>query len=287
MYKLFISTYSELITIGLFKDNTLIMQKEKESEKSHSIYLVPMIDEILKENNIECQDLSEILVVNGPGSFTGIRLGVTVAKTLAYTLNIPIKTISSIEAISASIKDDNKIITISDTKGKYLGIFENNKLVNELMYLKNADYEQYITNYLNEQTKVIVSDYDEIIKLGKIVNEDFEKLFKINNLNRTEKIYVYLYDNKVTGFIHISSNYEIIDILNIVVNPKYEKQGIGTKLINYIIKKKDTIASKIMLEVREDNLKAINFYQKNNFTIIAKRQNYYKNKDALIMERNI
>ena len=147
MYKLFISTYSELITIGLFKDNNLIMQKEKESEKSHSIYLVPMIDEILKENNIECQDLSEILVVNGPGSFTGIRLGVTVAKTLAYTLNIPIKTISSIEAISASIKDDNKIITISDTKGKYLGIFENNKLVNELIYLKNADYEQYINNY--------------------------------------------------------------------------------------------------------------------------------------------
>lgn len=147
MYKLFISTYSELITIGLFKDNTLIMQKEKESEKSHSIYLVPMIDEILKENNIECQDLSEILVVNGPGSFTGIRLGVTVAKTLAYTLNIPIKTISSIEAISASIKDDNKIITISDTKGKYLGIFENNQLVNELMYLKNTDYEQYINNY--------------------------------------------------------------------------------------------------------------------------------------------
>lgn len=147
MYKLFISTYSELITIGLFKDNTLIMQKEKESEKSHSIYLVPMIDEILKENNIECQDLSEILVVNGPGSFTGIRLGVTVAKTLAYTLNIPIKTISSIEAISASIKDDNKIITISDTKGKYLGIFENNQLVNELIYLKNADYEQYIKNY--------------------------------------------------------------------------------------------------------------------------------------------
>ena len=129
--------------------------------------------------------------------------------------------------------------------------------------------------------------YDEIIKLGKIVNEDFEKLFKINNVNRTEKIYVYLYDNKVTGFIHISSNYEIIDILNIVVDPKYEKQGIGTKLINYIIKKKDTIASKIMLEVREDNLKAINFYQKNHFTIIAKRQNYYKNKDALIMERNI
>lgn len=147
MYKLFISTYSELITIGLFKDDQLIMQKDKESEKSHSIYLVPMIDEILKNNNITCQDLTEIIVVNGPGSFTGIRLGVTVAKTLAYTLNIPIKTISSIEAISSSIKEENKIITISDTKGKYLGIFENNKLLNELIYLKNKDYEEYIKNY--------------------------------------------------------------------------------------------------------------------------------------------
>ena len=48
--------------------------------------------------------------------------------------------------------------------------------------------------------------YDEIIKLGKIVNEDFEKLFKINNLNRTEKIYVYLYDHKATAFNQTSSN---------------------------------------------------------------------------------
>lgn len=129
--------------------------------------------------------------------------------------------------------------------------------------------------------------YAEIIKLGQIVNKDFEKLFNINNLNKTERIYVYTNDDKVIGFIHISSNYEIIDILNIVVDPKYEKQGIGTKLINYIIKNKDQNATKIMLEVREDNLKAINFYQKNNFKIISKRKKYYQNIDALIMERNI
>lgn len=129
--------------------------------------------------------------------------------------------------------------------------------------------------------------YAEIIKLGQLINKDFEKLFNINNLNKTERIYVYLNDNKVTSFIHISSNYEIIDILNIVVEPKYEKQGIGTKLINHIIKNKDQNATKIMLEVREDNLKAINFYQKNNFKIISKRKKYYQNIDALIMERNI
>lgn len=131
-------------------------------------------------------------------------------------------------------------------------------------------------------------DYSlEVIKLGKIINIDFEKLFNINNLNKLERIYVYIDENLIKGFIHISTNFEIIDILNIVVEPTYEKHGIGTQLINYIINNKNKEVNTIMLEVREDNIKAINFYQKNDFKIISKRKNYYQNVDALIMERNI
>lgn len=131
-------------------------------------------------------------------------------------------------------------------------------------------------------------DYSlEVIKLGKIINKDFEKLFNINNLNKIERIYVYIDENLIKGFIHISTNFEIIDILNIVVEPTYEKHGIGTQLINYIINNKNKEVNTIMLEVREDNIKAINFYQKNDFKIISKRKNYYQNVDALIMERNI
>lgn len=138
MYTLFISTYSKIVTIGLLKEGKLISKKEKESNRSHSIVLVPSIEEILKENNLEVNNLNEIIVVNGPGSFTGIRLGITVAKTLAYTLNIPIKTITSIEAISVGIKDNNKIVYTTDNKGKYIGKFTNNKL-EELIYLKDNE----------------------------------------------------------------------------------------------------------------------------------------------------
>lgn len=147
MFTLFISTYSSLITIGLFKNGKVLEEKIKESERSHSIYLLPMIDEILKSNNLLPNDLNDILVVNGPGSFTGIRLGVTVAKTLAYTLNINIKTISSIEAIGVSIKDENKIITISDNKGKYIGVFENNKLVQDLLYLSSDESISFLSKF--------------------------------------------------------------------------------------------------------------------------------------------
>ena len=145
MNSLIISTYNEKIIIGLLKDGKELSKKEKESHKGHSEFLVPTIDEILKENNLVPQDLNEIIVISGPGSFTGVRLGITVAKTLAYTLDIPIKTITSIEAISAAIKEENKIIYINDPKGKYIGEFKNNKLTN-LFYLKNDLAIDYLNN---------------------------------------------------------------------------------------------------------------------------------------------
>lgn len=171
MITLFISTYDAHVIIGLLKDGKLIFRKEKLSNNGHSEVLVPTIAEILKENNLDTNNLHEILVVNGPGSFTGIRLGVTVAKTLAYTLNIPIKTITSIEAIAAGINDKNKIITISDSKGKYIGKFINNKL-DELVYLREEDYLKYINSNSNikEYTESYL-DLDKIYAYSKNIDE--------------------------------------------------------------------------------------------------------------------
>lgn len=158
MYTLFISTFDKLITIGLLKDGKTASILEKESSRNHSMFVMPMIDDILKNNKIETSYLNEIIVVNGPGSFTGVRLGVTIAKTLAYTLNIPIKTITSLEAFAVSIETtDNKLITISDLKGKYIGYFDtSNNLLEDYKYLKNNEYIEYIIDkekYLIENTK--------------------------------------------------------------------------------------------------------------------------------------
>lgn len=162
MNKLFISTYNEKIIIGLIKNNEIIQILNQETYKSHSEYIVPMIQQIINNNNITLQDLSEIIVVNGPGSFTGTRLGVTDAKMLSFTLNIPIKTITSIEAIAYSKEEPNKIIEITDSKGKYIGIFENNILQNEIVYLKNEDIEKYLNKY---KYKIYTNNEIELNKL--------------------------------------------------------------------------------------------------------------------------
>ena len=149
---LFIDTHDTLITVALKNEDELFI-KTKESEYSHSIYTMPLIESLFKENNLDVKDLKKIIVVNGPGSFTGIRIGLTVAKTISYSLNIPIYTISSLKAYLVSSKLDNKMCVIEDSKGYYIGtnsfeIYtdsldnykEYNKVENKLNILKIMEY---------------------------------------------------------------------------------------------------------------------------------------------------
>lgn len=175
MYTLFISTFSELITIGLLKDGKEIDRLEQVSSRNHSVYTIPMIEELLDKNEIKTNYLNEIIVVNGPGSFTGVRIGVTIAKTLAYTLDITIKTITSLEAYAVSYTSDkNKLVTIPDLKGKYIGYFtKDNDLLSNYIYLNNKEYDKYIEDkkeYLIENDSFNLNDIYNYLKNKEGIN---------------------------------------------------------------------------------------------------------------------
>ena len=133
-------------------------------------------------------------------------------------------------------------------------------------------------------SKLTKEEVQEVIQLGTMLNPNFSKLFHIENLNPNETIYIYKENNINKGFIHIQNAQDIIDLLNIIVKPEYQNQGIGSVLLKYIIDNKQD--KKIMLEVRSKNINAIKLYQKYDFKIINIRKNYYKDDDAIIMERN-
>lgn len=145
MYSLYIDTHDAQIVIALFNKHQLITKKLKGSSKNHSDFTMPLIKEILEENNITPKELGEILVINGPGSFTGVRIGVTIAKTLAYTLDIPIKTMSSLEMIAVSSHiEEKKIAIIQDVKGVFLGIYDkDDNLIGEMTYQSNTEFIKY------------------------------------------------------------------------------------------------------------------------------------------------
>ena len=135
---------------------------------------------------------------------------------------------------------------------------------------------------------ISIENIDEFNNLGIQVNNNFTNVFNLEDILKSDidKIYGYYDNNKLVGFIHISKLYEVMDIINIVVDKEYRNKGIGTKLLNYIVDNYKDINS-IMLEVNENNNNAIDFYKKNDFKIINTRKNYYKDGNALIMKRDV
>jgi len=71
-------------------------------KKNHSVRVMPAIEMLMKDCDLKPADLEKIVVAKGPGSYTGVRIGVTIAKTLAWTLNIPLVGVSSLEVLAAS-----------------------------------------------------------------------------------------------------------------------------------------------------------------------------------------
>lgn len=135
MISLFIDTHQST-NLAIFCNKKLV-KCISSNELKQSTILMPLLERLLSETNIDINDINEVIVVNGPGSFTGVRLGVTLAKTLAYCNDLTIKCIDSltIKAISDNFK--NKIYAIKDTKGAYVGTLNKDKI--ECEYILNND----------------------------------------------------------------------------------------------------------------------------------------------------
>ena len=144
MNTLFIDSHSEIITVALRKEGK-VYKEEKESHYEHGVFLMNMVKDIIENNGLTTKDINEIVAINGPGSFTGLRIGLTIAKTMAYSLNIPVYLVGSLESylVSNEIAKD-KMSVIEDNKGYYYMVMDkdNNVLINET-YIENIDDLNY------------------------------------------------------------------------------------------------------------------------------------------------
>ena len=111
---LYIDTCTKYMCVGLSKDNNLIYKKQYEAFKRQSEVAALEIDKCLKECKILPRELTKIVVTNGPGSYTGIRIGLTLAKVMSKVLNIKLVCLSSLQAM-CGIETCSAII---DAKGK-------------------------------------------------------------------------------------------------------------------------------------------------------------------------
>lgn len=166
MITLFIDTSLSDVSIALLKDANPLSLIHKDIPNKHSVYVIQYIDEIIKQNNLTPSDVSEIVVVNGPGSFTGIRIGVTIAKTYAYLLKIRIVTITSLLARAIGEKSNYILSTIDAKHGNYyIGLYDNdyNKITEEFAS------EARISTIKEKYHPLIVNPESKSYDIAKIV----------------------------------------------------------------------------------------------------------------------
>lgn len=162
MYTLFIDTHDKNVLIILYKDGKIIKKEDILSSNKHSEITMPVIDQVLKASSVDVTDLGQIIVVNGPGSFTGERIAVTIGKTMAYALQIPIRVIDSLTIKALSFSSHRKVVALEDRNGAFIGIFdEENHPLESFKYINKKEYMA-----LKEKESVVVD-----------VNVDYEKVY--------------------------------------------------------------------------------------------------------------
>lgn len=173
MICLFLDTSSDNLMVTLLKDNNIIFESNIKSLRDHSTHLVQTIDDAFNSNNLEPKDLDKIFVGIGPGSFTGTRIAITFAKTLAYCFNIDLIPVSSIEEFIYDVNGYDYYVPVLEEKKDmlYFSIFDKNKKrIIEDTYANKEEFLDYLKKY--NGNIVIISDsiYDGYENVSKNIN---------------------------------------------------------------------------------------------------------------------
>ena len=156
MKVLAIDTSSKLCSVAILEDTNLIKKLELDNGLTHSETLMPLIKQLLNECKLSLNDIDLLVSDIGPGSFTGIRIGVSTCKAFSDSLNIPCVGVSSLEVLAYNIKDDGIICSTIDCK--------NDNCYFALYQLSNGVYsvlEEPCAKSVNEVLKLLNNQYSD------------------------------------------------------------------------------------------------------------------------------
>ena len=133
-------TSSKALTLAILEDETLLAQMTLNIKKNHSITLMPAIDFLMNSLDMKPKDLDRIVVAQGPGSYTGLRIAVATAKTLAHTLKIELVGVSSLLALVPE-QVEGLVIPIVDARRNnvYAGFYQSGQTVQPEAHLPLAE----------------------------------------------------------------------------------------------------------------------------------------------------
>ena len=152
-----VDTTSKICSVAILEEDKLIDEINLDSGLTHSEKLMPIMKELLEKNNITLKDVNLIGVDCGPGSFTGIRIGLATVKAIAEVLSIPVAEVTSLETLAKNVESDGIIASLIDARNNqvYFGVFD-------------KEYNK-IEEYLADDINIIIEKlrkYDNLTLVG-------------------------------------------------------------------------------------------------------------------------
>lgn len=153
MLRLFLDTSNKYLYIAVLNDLKVVFEHVQPGNNNHSETLVQVLENTLKENNIELDNIEEIFVGRGPGSYTGVRVACTVAKVLAYIKNKKLYSFSSLDLLLTTNLTFGKVVCQMDARrgfsyAKAFNISENIEVIKEEEFTETTKLQDEFTDAL-------------------------------------------------------------------------------------------------------------------------------------------
>ncbi|MGD7045882.1 tRNA (adenosine(37)-N6)-threonylcarbamoyltransferase complex dimerization subunit type 1 TsaB [Jeotgalibacillus proteolyticus] len=167
MNVLVIDTSAVPLSIALLNEQTVLAETMINRKKNHSLQAMPAIESMLRSVDLAPKDLTRIVVAKGPGSYTGVRIGVTLAKTLAWTLSIPLVAVSSLAALTGPGRYFNGFVcpVFNARRGQaYTGLYtyKNQELV-QVKEDMNGLMEDWLDELVKLDEKILFTGQDAAV----------------------------------------------------------------------------------------------------------------------------
>lgn len=170
-----VDTSTMMSSISILEDDKIIADSSINQEETHSEMLVPLIKRMLDDLKIKANDIDLFAIAKGPGSFTGLRIGMTSLKAMAQALDKPIIGVSTLKGMAYSIMNDGYVLAIIDARGKryFAGLYKWNNDQLEMQF------EEIIEE--NELEKRI-QEIDKITIVGEAISKLPNKIKEFSNV---------------------------------------------------------------------------------------------------------
>ena len=186
MYQLLLDSSNIFLSVGLAKDGKVFDKISYEAWQRQSEMMVTEVDNILKRNNIDKSELDGVVVGIGPGSYTGVRIGVTIAKTVAYALHIKLYAKSCLSLLKH--REIPTICVFNARSGRsYFAVYEGEKQLEKDTVLENEKVLEYIKSHpdylVNGETTQLgleSGEYDIIENLADFNQSEEVDPFRLN-----------------------------------------------------------------------------------------------------------